>query len=202
MEQRIKVIGLTGGIGSGKSTVAAIAKEEFHAAVIMTDDVARDQMMPGGVSYNAVIQSFGTSFLNPDQTINRALLAKIIFASEDNVKRINEITHPNVRTFVEERIRELNIGQTHKAVIVETALLFEAKFDTMCDQTWFVYASEETRRERLKQSRGYSDEKITSILSKQDDEYFFRTHCSHIILNDGDTTREEIIAQLERLLAD
>lgn len=199
MIDMVKVIGLTGGIGAGKSTVADLAKKNFPVMVISTDDVARQQMMPGGVSYQEVVKEFGTSILQKDGKINRSKLAELIFADEKKVLRLNAITHPNVKTYVLEQIDECHKMNKAKAVIVETALLFNAGFETLCDEVWYVDASEETRRERLKISRGYSDEKITSIFSKQDREGTASQKSNYIIENDLETSQEELLEQLKKL---
>jgi dephospho-CoA kinase len=196
----MKVIGLTGGIGAGKSTVAMLCKENFKVAVIETDQVAKDQMMPGGCSYEGVVQEFGRSILKEDGEIDRAALAKIVFADPDHVKKINAITHPNVKTYTLQEIKRLSETNGYEAVLVETALLFEAKFDEFCDETWCVYASLETRKRRLYETRGYSMEKIDAILSNQDKDQFAITHCTHVIENEDSTSREQLIPQLREIL--
>jgi dephospho-CoA kinase len=196
----MKIIGLTGGIGAGKSTVAMLCKENFKVAVIETDQVAKDQMMPGGCSYEGVIQEFGTSFLKTDGEIDRAALAKIVFADPENVKKINAITHPNVKTYTLQEIKRLSKTNRYEAVLVETALLFEAKFDEFCDETWCVYASTETRKRRLYETRGYSMEKIDSILSNQDKDQYVLSHCTYAIENEDTTTKEQLLTKLREIL--
>jgi dephospho-CoA kinase len=196
----MKIIGLTGGIGAGKSTVAMLCKENFKVAVIETDQVAKDQMMPGGCSYEGVIQEFGTSFLKMDGEIDRAALAKIVFADPENVKKINAITHPNVKTYTLQEIKRLSKTNRYEAVLVETALLFEAKFDEFCDETWCVYASTETRKRRLYETRGYSMEKIDSILSNQDKDQYVLSHCTYAIENEDITTKEQLLTRLREIL--
>ena len=196
---RIPVVGLTGGIGSGKSTVAKLAKDNFPVMVISSDEVAREQMTPGGISYQAVIKEFGTSFLKENGEIDRPKLAELIFAEDEKVKRMNAITHPNVKEFVLDTIAQCKRENKVKAVIVETALLFEADFDVFCDEIWYVKASEVTRRERLRKSRGYSEEKITAIFQKQEEEALVCSKSDKIITNDETTTTEQLITQLSKL---
>lgn len=196
----MKIIGLTGGIGAGKSTVAMLCKENFKVAVIETDKVARDQMMPGGCSYEGVVREFGTGILKSDGEIDRAALAGIIFADSDRVKKINAITHPNVKDFTLQEIKRLKETNQYEAVLVETALLFEAKFDEFCDETWCIYASMETRKRRLYETRGYSMEKIDSILSNQDQDQFAMTHCTYVIENEDSTTQEQLLTRVREIL--
>lgn len=196
----MKIIGLTGGIGAGKSTIAALCKEYFKVAVIETDQVAKDQMMPGGCSYEDVLKEFGRSILKADGEIDRAALAKIVFADPDKVKRINAITHPNVKIYTLNEIKRLGESNQYKAVLVETALLFEAKFDELCDETWFVSASTETRKRRLYETRGYSMEKIDSILANQDKDQYAFSHCTHVIENEDTCTQEQLLARLREII--
>lgn len=197
----MKVIGLTGGIGSGKSTVAKLCQEYFKVAVIETDQVAREQMMPGGCSYDEVINEFGTSILQTNGEINRAFLAKLIFEDPDKVKKINEITHPKVKEYTQKEIKRLRDTMQYEAVLVETALLFEAEFDKFCDETWCVYAMEETRRARLCNTRGYSNEKIDAILLNQDKEEDVKKQCTHQIQNEDSTTQEELLSRLKEIFS-
>lgn len=196
----MKVIGVTGGIGSGKSTVVNLAKEYFPVEIIQTDDVAREQMKSSGCSFARVVEAFGDQILGEDGEIDRARLAKIVFSKDENVKKINSITHPNVRVQTLEMIENYRKNPAVKAVLVETALLFEAAFDVFCDETWCVWASEETRRERLLHSRGYSNEKIDAIFSKQDKEEYAKEHCTHVIINEKDESKEELLKTLKKIL--
>lgn len=194
----MKVIGLTGGIGSGKSTVANILKEQFHGYAIFTDDVARDLMEPGKASYNAVVDYFGTSILKEDGTIDRNKLASIVFADENKLKKLNSLTHPLVMDYVFEKVRQLQQLGTYPFVVIESALLIQAGYGPYCDEIWYVRVSDETRRKRLKESRGYTDEKIDSILAKQMTDEEFEHHATHIIDNNGDCMN--ILMKIEKIL--
>ncbi len=197
----MKIVGLTGGIGAGKSTIAKLCKDHFKLAVIETDQVAKDQMMPGGCSYEGVVHEFGTGILKANGEIDREALAKLIFADPDKVKKINAITHPNVKIFTLKEIERLDTSHQYEAVLVETALLFEARFDKFCDETWCVYASTESRKRRLYESRGYSMEKIDSIFANQDKEEYAFNHCTHVIENEDSTTTEQLLARLKEILS-
>lgn len=196
----MKVIGLTGGIGAGKSTIAKLCMEHFQVAVIETDQVAKEQMKPGGCSYDLVVKEFGTEILQPNKEIDRVKLAQLIFADPDKVKKINAITHPNVKEYTLNQIQWLRDTMRYEAVLVETALLFEANFDAFCDETWCVYASEETRRLRLLNNRGYSMAKIDAIMTNQDNDNFVMKHCTHLIQNENSTSEDELLMRLRELL--
>lgn len=198
----MKVIGLTGGIGSGKSRVAELLQQEFFAFIIYTDDIARDQMKKGGCSYEQVVKQFGTKILDENEEINRDKLAKIIFQQEELVKLLNSLTHPNVHQEVLRQIEEIKQKEKqYSVIIVETALLFEAGYQNFCDEIWYVHAPKKDRMIRLKESRGYSEEKIESIMRKQKTEEFFLKNCTVIIKNGNDISPDELRMQCKDNLA-
>jgi dephospho-CoA kinase len=182
----MKVIGLTGGIGSGKSLVANILRDKYKAYILDTDSIAKAQMEPGGASYEEVVNYIGESILETDGRINRSKLASIIFDDKDKRLKINEITHPKVLEQVKAEIQAVRDSGTVPYLLVETALMMEAGYDYICDEVWYVYASEEERRERLKRDRSYTDEKINSIFQNQSKEEAFRKTFSKVVENVGD----------------
>lgn len=194
----MKVIGLTGGIGSGKSVVAKILKDEYDAYILDTDSIAKQQMEPGGESYRLVVDCFGKEILAPDGTINRPKLAAMIFEDKDKRLKINELTHPIVLKAVEREIECKRIEARTKYLVVETALMIEAGYDYICDEVWYVYAPVELRRSRLKKSRGYSDEKIDAILANQSKEEDFFARFSKVVENTGDM--ELLKSQIDKLI--
>lgn len=196
----MKIIGLTGGVGSGKSTVADIIVKHFPASAIFTDDIARKQMEPGGISYSLVLQEFGAGILDEQKAIDRKKLASIVFQDEKLLKRLNELTHPQVLKVVMQMIETLEASKKYEFVLVETALLKEAGYDTFCDEIWYVYAEETERRTRLKASRGYSEEKIDDVFLRQKSDSEFRSYCTRVIYNGADTTEEDIIRQIHTFL--
>ena len=94
---RIKVVGVTGGVGSGKSVVMRMLEEEFGARIILADLVAHDLMEPGAVSYKQIVDHFGTEILASDGTIDRPSLSQLVFSDPDKLSILNQITHPNVK---------------------------------------------------------------------------------------------------------
>jgi dephospho-CoA kinase len=194
----MKIIGITGGIGSGKSLVAKILHDTYGACLINTDQIAKEQMEPGGDSYGQVVAYFGKEILAEDHTIDRKKLAAIVFQDEDKRRKINQITHPIVLDEVQQKIRSLRQGGNTPYVIIETALMIESGYDSNCDEVWYVYAPEEDRRRRLKEERKLSDEKIDSILASQSSEEAFRKRFSKVIENTGDI--EHLRKQVEKLI--
>ena len=126
-------------------------------------------------------------------------MASAIFNNKNMLKNVNNILHPAVNTFI------INIIEDEKArgeldfVFVEAALLIENGYEKIADELWYVYASEDVRRQRLRSSRGYSDEKITDILNKQLDDATFRKHCQFVIDNSG--SLQEAAAQIDQRLS-
>lgn len=182
----MKVIGITGGIGSGKSLVAKILKEKYGAYVLDTDGIAKKQMEPGGVSYQAVVDCFGREILAEDESVDRRKLAAVVFENKDKLLKLNELTHPKVLIEVNAAIRALREKGTVPYIIVETALMIESGYDCICDEVWYVYTPEEERRKRLKKERSYSDDKINSIFEKQSKADTFRRKFPKVIENIGD----------------
>lgn len=192
----MKVIGVTGGIGAGKSTIIQMAKENFPVAVILTDDVAKKQMEPGGCSYTEVVKTFGSEILDEDGWINRNRLAAIVFLDHDKLKQLNQITHPNVWDETITRIQDFRNDPRIMAVLVETALLFDAGFDRMCDETWYIDASESTRRRRLMASRGYTKEKVDEIFQRQHFIEQAKEKSDYVIMNEDGMEQHMIIQQM------
>lgn len=185
----MRFIGITGGVGAGKSAILLYLKAKEGFRVMLADEIAHELMMPGQDCYEKIIKRFsGMDLLSEDKTFDRIKLAQIIFSNEDNLRAMNEIVHPAVKDYViQEYEREKKAGRLHY-LILEAALLIEEEYDKVCDELWYIYTSEEVRRARLKESRGYSDEKIDSIFKAQLSEEEYRSHCKEVIDNNGDLT--------------
>ncbi|MBQ9118588.1 MAG: dephospho-CoA kinase [Lachnospiraceae bacterium] len=187
-----QIIGLTGGVGSGKSTVLSVLKKYFHCLEVSTDDISRHQMEPGGTVYSQVVEAFGTGILAEDGTIDRAGLAAVVFADPQKLQQLNALTHPAVTERVLEIVTQERAAARYDAVVIETALLIEGHYDAFCDQVWYVYAPEAERRERLKQSRGYSEEKIADLFARQQSEEAYRSVATAVIDNSDGRTEQEL----------
>ena len=197
----MKVIGLTGGIGSGKSRVAAVLAEYFNAEVINTDQIAKEQMKKGHVSYNAVVDEFGTEILDVDLQIDRVKLSRLVFREKEKLERLDALTHPNVLAWIEGR-RKLLVSEGFQGLLViETALLIEAGYDSFCDEIWYVYASEAEREQRLILSRGYTSEKVKLIFASQKTEKEFSSHCTVRIEHGDKVSLSDLLSQIKTLLS-
>lgn len=194
----IPAIGITGGVGSGKSVVMDLLEKEFGAAVILADLVAHDLMEPGAISYRQIVNEFGTEILNKDGQIDRPSLSRIVFGQPEKLQILNAITHPNVKQEIMSRISQFRKEGKVPFIAVEAALLIEEGYDDLLDALWYVYVDEEIRIQRLKEGRGYSEEKSRSIMQQQLKEETFRNRCSCVIDNNGDV--ESVRKQLKAIL--
>ncbi len=201
------VIGVTGGIGCGKSTVLSILKEKYNCYVIEADKVGHLVMEPNQSAYNEVVEFFInelglTNILNADRTINNAELGKIVFNDSEKLSKLNAIVHPKVKKYIVDIIKSITSSPKCDTIfVVEAALLIEAGYDDICDDVWYVYSEDEIRRKRLKLERNYSDEKIDSIIKNQlrDDE--FRLNCKYVIDNSDsiENTKRQIDERMESI---
>ena len=193
------VIGITGGIGAGKSTVLNYISGHYDVFVIMADETGRELMKPGKSVYLALVAAYGEEILLPDKTINTAVLSEIAFKDEESQKKINEIEHPIIK---EEIIRE--IGASDKRIVfVEAALLSEGGLLEICDHVVSVTARRLVRIGRLKKNRGYTLKKSRSILKRQLSDREFKKISDTVIKNNGNFSRTKRAADqmMERILS-
>ena len=156
----MRIIGLTGGIASGKSTVAKIL-EKHGAIVIDADQLAREVVAPGEAAYYDIIAAFGDGILNDDHTINRTALGKIVFADPEARRRLENITHPAIGKRAEEKLAELKRGG-ERAVFYMAPLLIEAGATSRVDEIWVVYIDTEEQIKRVMER-----DKITAEEARQ-----------------------------------
>lgn len=193
----MKVVGVTGGVGSGKSEVLRVLEEQFNCGIIRTDDVARDLCEPGQISYKLIIEAFGTDILDSDGRLNRPKLASIVFTDEEKLNMLNQCTHPQVYQYVRETVAEWTKEGKFSMIAVESALPEKLKEMGVCEELWYVYVKPEIRRERLRISRGYSEEKMDDMFTSQLSDQLFMENCQVIIDNNSDI--DNISKQLEKL---
>lgn len=195
----MRFIGITGGVGAGKSALLKYIKENFNARVMLADEIAHEVMEPGGACYNELRGLFeGMDAFDGKGSIDRLKMAQIIFKEPELRAKLNAIVHPAVKQYVIENAELERKKGDIDILILEAALLIEEKYYDICDELWFIYTSEQTRRERLKESRGYSDEKIDQIIKSQLTEETFRKYCRVEIDNNG--TLESACEQIARNL--
>ncbi len=198
----MKIIGITGGVGCGKSEVIRYIMKNYNCFVIFADDVAKQLQEVGNVCYDKIISLLGQEILDDDKNIDKEKMAAKIFADSTLLEKVNSIVHPAVKEYVLEKIAKYRKSGKVDLFVIEAALLIEDGYGKIVDEMWYVYTHDEIRRERLKKSRGYSDEKITQIFSKQLSKEQFIEHCSFIIDNNHsmDVTQEQIDGKLEEYL--
>lgn len=176
----MKVIGLTGGVGAGKSLVLSILKTKFNAIVIEADKVAHELMMQGEEGYFRLIEVMGEAILDSDDMIDRAALGKMIFKEKSARELVNSLIHPLVWKRIGEKISASQAG----LIVVEFAIMGEEAKD-LFDEIWYVRAKEEDRIRRLSQNRGYTKERTEEIIKSQASEQEYAGLCDQIIENNG-----------------
>lgn len=194
----MKIIGITGGVGAGKSAILAYLKEQHGAIVIEADKVGHLLMAPGGACYEKIIEAFGDGLIKEDQTIDRGKLGAIVFADEKRLECLNQIVHPEVKQWIRNEIKKERIKGETELFVIEAALLIEDHYDEICDELWYIHTSEEIRRKRLKESRGYSEEKIAGIMANQLSPEQFQAACQVVIDNSG--MMEDTYRQIDKQL--
>ena len=186
----MKIIGITGGVGAGKSRVLAYLQEHYNCRIMMTDQTAKDLQLPGGACYGPVLEILseadtGRELLEQDGTINKEEMASRIFADPDLLRRINALIHPAVTQAVMDAIAQEREAGRIDYFFLEAALLIETGFTEVVDSMWYIYADEAVRRQRLRETRGYDDAKTDRIMASQLSDALFRENCDTVIDNSG-----------------
>jgi len=184
MAGHIPVIGLTGGIGAGKSTVTQML-EELGAAVIDADKVGHQIYLPDLPAWREIVATFGQGVLNADRTINRQALGKIVFTDPEALRTLNHIVHPKMYERMAELIAELHTREGMKAIVVEAAVLIEANWVSLVDQVWVVVASEAVVVDRLAQQRSLLPDQVRTRIAAQLSNDERLKHAQVVIRNDG-----------------
>ncbi len=182
----MKIIGVTGGVGAGKSEVLRHLEQKYNCRVIFSDDVANIIKKKGMEAYDKLVELLGTDILNEeDGEIDRKKMANAVFGKPDVLKKINDILHPLTNDYIYEQIEKEKNEKKIQILFIEAALLIETGYNKIVDEMWYIFADEEIRRKRLKASRGYSDAKIDKIISSQLSESEFRAGSDFMIDNSG-----------------
>jgi dephospho-CoA kinase len=197
MEKMLK-IGVTGGVGAGKSLVLSYLKEHHGARIIMLDEVGRELMQPDGACFKPVVNLFGTDVVKPDGTLDRPLIAKRMLPDDDLRVKLNGIIHPAVLHETMNRIYRAE-DEGVRLLVVESAILLETNYGAICDEVWYIYADVKVRAARLRASRGYDDARIRKTMEAQLSDEEFRKRADHVIDNSGDF--ELTRGQIDRVLA-
>lgn len=158
------VIGLTGGIGTGKSVVARILEEQ-GAMILDADRVGHEVYLPGRPAYDDIVAEFGAGVLAEDGTIDRKKLGPVVFSSPEKLARLNAITHPRMKEMMQEKLAEAERAGVQIAVL-EAALLFDAGWDDLTDEVWVNVVDAETAAHRASDRSGIPVEQVLERIQK------------------------------------
>ena len=163
----MQVIGLTGGIASGKSLVSEVLRDEYEATVISGDELGHQAYLPDTDAWKDILARWGDDLMNPEtREIDRRKLGAIVFADQEELKALNEITWPRIRTLAENRITELRESGV-KIAVLEAAIMIEAGWTDMCDELWVTQASEADAIARLQSRNNLTEEQAKQRINAQ-----------------------------------
>lgn len=191
------VIGITGGVGAGKSSILKALEEHCNCKIVLADDVGNKVKEPGQKCYLQVVELLGKDILNDDLTINRMKMATKIFADAKMLEQVNEIIHPAVEEYILQEIENERKKQEIDVFFLEAALLIEAGYTRYLDALWYIFSEKSVRIERLKASRGYSDEKIRQIMEQQMSDEEFRKYADVTLDNSNEFEKTFLQIQTE-----
>ena len=187
------VLGLTGGVGAGKSRILDLFSHDYGAQVIQADLVARKLEDPGQPGLTGLVSLFGTGILQKDGTLDRKGFADRIFGNPEALKRVNALIHPLTWNEIKRQIRE----SSAELIVVEAAL-FDERSREVCQYLLYVDTQDEIRIQRLMENRGYSREKCLDIMKNHADRNDFLKLADFVIDNSG--SLEESRLQIRRIL--
>lgn len=182
----MRLIGITGGVGAGKTEILSFIRKHYNCRIYLADEVAHEIQMPGQVCHKRMVELFGTGILDKDGCIDKGKLAARIFIEKEVLEKVNAIVHPAVRKYLEEAVEKAEEEEKTELFFIEAALLIENGYRDFVDEMWYIYASDEVRRKRLEKNRGYTKEKIAGIMANQLSEDSFRKNSDFVIDNSGE----------------
>lgn len=194
----MKIIGLTGGIASGKSTVSKIIRQ-MRIPVICADEIAHLAIVPGKPAYKKIVKEFGKEMLHADKTVNRTKLGSLVFSSSSKREILNSIVHPEVIHEMKEEIENLKKKKAN-FVVLDIPLLFEEKLDKMCDEVILVYTPQEILKKRLALRDHLNPTEVENRLVSQMPIEEKKKKADHIIDNSGNLakTKEQVEQLFEK----
>ncbi len=182
----MKFIGITGGIGAGKSEILRYIGRHYKCEIYLADEVAHLVKRAGTECFQKLVALCGRKIVGADGEIDKTALADRIFADPVLLDGVNAIVHPAVQDFLLRKYEEAKGNIEVELFFVEAALLIETGYGRYVDEMWYVYADRSVRKKRLSESRGYSLKKIENIMEKQLSEEEFRRNCDFVIDNSKD----------------
>ncbi len=194
----MKIIGITGGVGAGKSQILQYLQQNLNCRLLLADEAAHKVKEPGQPCYDRLVQLLGRQVLQPEGSIDKQKMAALIFGEKALLEAVNDIIHPAVKQYILEEIRKEKQAGRIDYFFLEAALLIEEGYRAVVDELWYIYAPVSVRQKRLMCTRGYSPEKIKQIMESQLSEEEFRAGCDRVIDNGG--SLEDTYEQLDRIL--
>ncbi|MBQ6967585.1 MAG: dephospho-CoA kinase [Lachnospiraceae bacterium] len=195
----MRFIGITGGVGAGKSEILKHLMENPRFLVRQADNIAHSLMEKGKPLFHKVVETLGEDVLSSEGEIDRKKMAEKIFKEPLLKEKINSLIHPAVKDFIREDTVKAAASGKYDIYFLEAALLIECGYGKICEELWYIYADENVRRERLRLNRAYSDEKIELIMKSQLPDSVFRENCAHVIDNSGEL--DQSIEDIDRLIS-
>lgn len=191
-EEGMRIIGLTGGIASGKTTVAGMLAE-LGAVIVDADQISREAVMPGSPALEAIVDQFGGDVLRPDKTLDRTKLAQVVFGDQAARKRLEGILHPAIRQLAEQKLAALREAGD-PLVFYVAPLLIEAGALSRVDEVWVVHVDKATQLERLMAREGISEEEALQRIAAQMPMEEKRKYGRVVIENGGgiESTRNQV----------
>jgi dephospho-CoA kinase len=162
----MKIIGLTGGIATGKSIVASVFRE-LGAILLDADVIARLVVLPHQPAWEDIVEFFGPQVVNEDESLNRAKIGEIVYNNPDSLTELNRITHPRIMQHYKDELRRIKTEQPDAVVVLEVPLLYETNMDKLCQQVIVVYVDRETQIKRLMKRDNMSYEDAVRRISAQ-----------------------------------
>ena len=194
----MKVIGIVGGIGTGKSTVVQLLRELTNAYVINADHIGHLILKKGEAGYTPVLEAFGDGITGEDGEINRQELGKIVFSDPNKLKELNKISHPLIYNKAKEEINYASKKEKYDYIIIDAALLIEIGLIELVDEVWGVYTSPCTQIKRIMLRNGVSEEEAKKRISSQLPWSEIKK-VTHVEIN-NDTTIKSTKEQIEKLI--
>ena len=193
----MKVIGITGGVGSGKTQVLEYLNDKYGATICLTDEVAKRLQKKGGECYDAIVAHFGEEILDENGELNRHKLGGIVFSDNEELAVLNSLVHPAVKEEVKKEIQKEERKNTNLFVL-ESALLIEDDYEEICDEVWYIHVDADIRKKRLMYARGYSEKRVDNIIASQMKKSEYMMNCDRVVDNSG--VFGETTMQLDRII--
>lgn len=196
----MKIIGITGGVGAGKTQVLSYIDQHYRCRIIRADEAAHLLYEPGQECYDRLVGLLGDTILRPDGSIDKPKMAAAIFGDRALLAGVNKIVHPAVKKYILEQIAYEKDKKEVDYFFIEAALLIEEHYDQIVDELWYIHSDAAVREKRLAENRNYSAQKTADIMKGQLSEEEFRKHCKVVISNNGDL--EETYQQIRNIMGD